>query len=197
MHENDRDDAELLSALMDDELSSRERGALFRRLEREPALQARWARYHAARAALTAGAVQLAPGFSDRVRDAREREPSVLAPGRAAAPRPAWVRPLAGVAIAASVALVAIGGLSLLRGPLAPEPSITVADGGRTAVSDHDPAAITPVAASTRPGAAETTTEPVRKRLLLYLASHNEYAGAVEVPTVIPYGRLGSLNAGQ
>jgi len=197
MHETDRDDAELLSALMDDELSPRERDALLRRLEHEPGLQARWTRYHAARAALTTGAVRLAPGFGDRVRGEREREPSVLAPGRAAASRPVWIRPLAGVAIAASVALVAVGGLTLLRGPLAPAPPMTVAGGGGTAVTDHDPAAITPVAVATRQGAGEVTAGPVRKRLLLYLVSHNEYADTVEVPTVIPYGRLGSLNAGQ
>jgi sigma-E factor negative regulatory protein RseA len=197
MHENDRDDAELLSALMDDELSPGERDALFRRLQREPALQARWTRYHAARAALTTGAVRLAPGFSDRVRDERAREPSVLAPERTGVQRPPWLRPLAGVAIAASVALLAIGGLTLLRGPMSPEPPISVADGGGAAVPDHDPAAITPVAVATGQRAADGTTEPVRKRLLLYLASHNEYADTLEVPTVIPYGRLGSLNAGQ
>lgn len=198
-HESERNDAERLSALMDDELSPPERAELLGRLENEPFLQARWARYHAARSALNIGAARLSPDFVERVRQAREQEPAVLAPKRARPARPAWVRPLVGVAIAASVALVAIGGLNLLRGSLPATSPVTVADndGAGVTIGDTGTSAITPVAVSSHGGATMATPEPVRKRLMLYLTSHNEYADTVEVPTVVPYGRLSSLNAGQ
>jgi len=192
-------DAELLSALMDDELTPRERDQALERLQREPALQARWARYHAVRAALDNGAAHLAPDFAERVRRARENEPVVFAPRGVMASRADWVRPLAGIAIAASVALVAIGGLTLLRDSPPGASTTPLADGGESAVQEplRDSAAVRPVMVAPGTDAVSAAPEAARKRLLLYLASHNEYADMAEVPTGIPYGRLGSLNAGQ
>lgn len=198
-HEHDRDDAELLSALMDGELSGAEQARALERLQSDPALQRRWARYHAARAALTGGAGRLSADFAARAAAARAAEPAVLAPRRVRGVRPTWLRPVAGLAIAAGVALVAIGGLSLLRGP-APEPApLTVADhatGGPGGV-DHDPGAAAPVAVATLGGAGEAERARLRQRLMLYLASHSDYANTGQMPTVIPYGRLSGLNAGQ
>ena len=198
-HEHERDEAELLSALMDGELSGPEEARALERLQSDPALQRRWARYHAARAALTGGAGRLSADFAERVAAVRAGEPVVLAPRALRHGRRAWLRPVAGIAIAASVALLAIGGLSVLRlgGPdVAP---VRVADriGRDPALVDHDPHAIAPVGVATLDGVTDAERARLRQRLMLYLATHSEYAGAGEMPTVIPYGRLSGLNAGQ
>lgn len=197
--ETRRTEAELLSALMDDELSADERRAILQRLDAEPELQMRWARYHAARAAMNMGAARLSPGFTERVRQAREQEPAVLAPGRAVSAQPAWLRPVAGVAISASVALVAIGGLTLLRdsSPVAPPTRVAASATSEYTAGGHDPSAVTPVAVSTPAFGEGLPASPERRRLMLYLASHSEYADVGEMPTVIPFGRLSSINAGQ
>jgi len=196
--ESERRDAELLSALMDGELSERERATMLDRLGGESALRRRWARYHAARAALHDGAVRLPQGFDERVRRARANEPAILAPKRRSRAQPSWLRPLTGIAIAASVAVVAIGGLSLLRGSLSGQtPPVTVADGGDVQATQTFPDAIRPVVVAGGADELVDVPAPVRNRLLLYLASHNGYADTMKVPTGIPYGRLGSINAGQ
>ncbi|MDX1608668.1 MAG: sigma-E factor negative regulatory protein [Halofilum sp. (in: g-proteobacteria)] len=193
--ETERSDDELLSALMDDELSVDEELHVLERLHDDPALQARWARFHAARAALDEGPGHMSPGFAGRVGRAREAEPAVLAPRRVRRPLPTWVRPVAGLAVAASVALVAIGALTLLRGPSPEGPPVTVATQSPPAVNRDE--GLARVAVSTVDGASPAQVAAQRQRLMLYLVSHSEYADAGEIPTVIPYGRLGGLNAGQ
>ncbi len=199
MHDDNRTDDELLSALMDGELSAAEQARAFERLQNDPSLQRRWARYHAVRAALTTGASRLSPDFAERVGRAREREPAVLAPRRIRGTARTWLRPVAGVAIAAGVALVAIGGLSLLRGP-APQAPVTVADNATQGLSGSGEAGgdgVAPVAVTTLSGISDAQRERVRQRMMLYLATHSEYADVGDLPTVVPHGRLGSLNAGQ
>lgn len=191
-------DAERMSALMDGELPEREARELLDRIATEPVLQTRWARYHAARSALDAGAVRMSPDFVDRVRAAREREPAILAPERPQTVAAGWRRPLAGFAVAASVALAAFGAMNVLRDtPTTTVPSpVADMDGGGSTALGNGSGAVTPVAVATRERGV-TGSGAVRERLMLYLASHNEYADTVDMPTVISYGRLSSLNAGQ
>lgn len=102
-----------LSAMFDDELPQGECELLARRLSRDGELKARWERY-----ALIGAAVRAEPGVRLDGRIARgvgaalSAEPA-LAAETPAAPRHtsrhrAWMRPLAGAAVAASVATVAI-----------------------------------------------------------------------------------------
>lgn len=196
--DNHNADAERMSALMDGELPEREARALLDRIAIEPVLQGRWARYHAARSALDTGAARMSPDFAERVRAAREREPAILTPGRTQSAAAGWRRPLAGFAIAASVALVAFGALNVLRDApttTAPSPVADAGSGNSGALGDGRDA-VTPVAVAPG-GPAVAGSGAVRERLMLYLASHNGYADTVDMPTVIPYGRLSSLNAGQ
>ena len=206
-HELNREHHELISALMDGELSDAERTRVLDRLQKEPELQTCWARYHATRAGLTGGAARLSPGFSERVHQALAQEPTVLAPG--ARPRrteqPGWLRPVAGFAIAASVALVAVGGLTWLRGPGgdAGDAGTTVAElDGADGLSNGgatDASGVAQVGASSSSLALDTTARQaeIRRRLGIYLANHSEYAGAGEMPGMIPYSRLTGFNAGQ
>lgn len=198
-NDDNRIDDELLSALMDGELTAAEQARALERLQAEPALQRRWARYHAARAVLTTGTGRLSPDFAERVGRARGQERAVALPRREHGAARSWLRPAAGLAIAASVALVAFGSLMLLRDP-ASEAPVTVAE--RTtqeAPGAGEPAAteVTPVAIATGAGLPDAHRALLRQRMMVYLASHSEYAGVGDMPTVVPYGRLGSFNAGQ
>ncbi len=97
---------EHLSSLMDGELDDKAQGFLLRRLSSDPEMTATWRRYHLVRACLHKE-FEHAADLADRVGRALDSEPSVEASGRAR-----WLRPVAGSAIAACVALVAIVGIN-------------------------------------------------------------------------------------
>lgn len=101
---------EHLSSMMDGEIS-RETGLfLVRRLGSDEELSATWARYHLVRDCLRHHEGSLAASsLRGRVSQAIDREPSSRT-GRSAGPR--WLKPVAGLAVAASVALMAIVAVS-------------------------------------------------------------------------------------
>jgi negative regulator of sigma E activity len=98
---------EQLSAFLDGELSAAESELLLKRVERDPDLKVRLERYVLAGEALRATAVQARPSrdFSTRVAAAIDGE-SIPARARRQAAR--WLKPVAGGAIAAGVAAVAL-----------------------------------------------------------------------------------------
>jgi negative regulator of sigma E activity len=97
---------EQLSAFLDGELSAAESELLLKRVERDPDLKVRLERYVLAGEALRATAVQTRPSrdFSVRIAASIARE---SAPGRARHVAQ-WLKPVAGGAIAAGVAAVAL-----------------------------------------------------------------------------------------
>jgi sigma-E factor negative regulatory protein RseA len=110
-----------LSAMFDDELPAAECELLARRLSRDEQLKARWGRYAAIGATIRAeGSVRLNVDMARRVSAAISSEPvmqdAVPHPHRRDALR--WWRPLTGMALAASVAAVAILYLRLQTGPV-------------------------------------------------------------------------------
>ncbi len=101
---------EQLSALLDGELPPEETALLLRRLGRETDLAGRLTRYRLCGDVLRGERSQPRADFTLRVSAAIAAEPALLAP-RGAARRPVaarWLRPLVGVAVAASVAVVAV-----------------------------------------------------------------------------------------
>ena len=100
--------AEQLSALADEELPSSEMALLARQAERSPEVATQLGRYAVIREALHRNLPDhVDMGLAERVSAAIEEEPAHNGPVRAQQRR--WVRPVAGMAVAASVALVAIG----------------------------------------------------------------------------------------
>jgi sigma-E factor negative regulatory protein RseA len=101
-----------LSAMFDDELPAAECELLARRLSRDRVLQARWGRYAAIGAAVR-GDVRLG-GMVARGVSAALASEAVLSDSRAIAvlpigqELPRWWRPIAGIAVAASVAALSI-----------------------------------------------------------------------------------------
>lgn len=107
-----------LSALMDSEADELELRRLLRALPGDPELAATWKRYHAVRASLhqeihSNPAVDLLPGIKERI--AAEAEIPVTL--RARILRSGAMRLLGQGAIAASVAVAALLGVSLLESP--------------------------------------------------------------------------------
>jgi sigma-E factor negative regulatory protein RseA len=104
---------EQVSAFLDGELPSSETELLLKRLTRDCELRQSFGRYALIGESLRgASRMPLTRGFASRVNQAIDGEPATpdLAPGgRAHAPR--WWRPVAGAAVAASVAAVAVVGL--------------------------------------------------------------------------------------
>jgi len=97
---------EHISSLMDGEISRETARFLVRRLGADAELCATWARYHLVRDCLRYQEGGLASGdLSLRVQQALAQEDQ---PATASARFPRWIRPLAGVAVAASVALMAV-----------------------------------------------------------------------------------------
>ena len=99
---------ERLSALVDDELPRLEISAEIKRLSSQDARHATWGRYHLIGDVLRREVGPLVdPQMAARLHERIADEPVVLAPG--ALKRPAhWLKPAAGVAIAASVAAMAV-----------------------------------------------------------------------------------------
>jgi sigma-E factor negative regulatory protein RseA len=137
---------EQLSALLDGELPPEETALLMRRLEREPELARRLARYRVCGEVLRGERVQPSADFALRVSEAIAAEPAV----HVAVPRrrvPARLKSAAGLAVAASVGMVAV--LVLQRAvPGTLGPAATVADAGPAVAADP---VVAPVATAPMP----------------------------------------------
>lgn len=166
---------EQISALLDGELPEAEQRLLLERLERDPALRMHWSRYQ-----LISDAVhqtlppQIDLGFADRVMAALEAQPEHhrQPAGRLARA----VKPLAGLAVAASVAVVAVLAVQQSRTPDAGPGAVQVA---------ANPPAL-PAAAS---AGIDAPTQN-GSRLNAYLVNHSEYAASGGMPGMSPYVRI-------
>jgi sigma-E factor negative regulatory protein RseA len=156
---------EQISALADGELAPRERALLLRRLETDIELRDRWTRYHQIGELLRGGAVLRNSGLADRVSDAIS-EDTTQAAGR---PRPAWVRPLAGLAVAASVTFVAV---LAIRTPQLETNLSPVASAPLVAPTDSE---VSIRAAALR---SDDERERLRRRMEAYLINYTESAAA-------------------
>jgi sigma-E factor negative regulatory protein RseA len=150
-----------ISAFVDGELPAAEAELLTRRLSQDADLRRQAGEYFAI-GRLMRGERRLAGGaeLRNRIAAAIAAEEQVVAP-LAATSR--WQRPAAGVAIAASVALLALVGLQQLdAGNDAPVPGV---------------AAISADAAYTEPAAAELVADRPGEMLMQYYRSHGASSG--------------------
>lgn len=175
-----------LSAMFDDELAPAECELLARRLSRDEQLKARWGRYAVIGAAIRAErGVRLNARIAGRVRAIMSSEPALGVPEvaqRTAVPR--WGRPLAGAAVAAGVATVAIlwlraqepVPLAAVAAPRAPLTAAAAATGpGRSVrLAPRTPDSYTVPPAQRAPGAVVPPTE-----LANYVVAHSMFSQPV------------------
>jgi len=165
---------EQLSALVDDELPQAEQALLLKQLGADAQLRDRLARYQLISDSLGNHLPpQIDSGFHKEIHAALQQEPAVHAK---TAPRIAGLfRPVAGLAVAASVAVVAVFSLQTVREET----------GSDTAVVASVPVAEDYLRAEARAPANATPNTP--QSLDAYLVNHNEYAVN---RGMLPYVRL-------
>lgn len=163
---------EHLSCLMDGEISRETGRFLVRRLGGDEELCATWARYHVVRDCLRrADQGVLGEGLSRRVRLALERE---APPAAARRSLPSWIKPLTGMAVAASVALMAIVAVGPGRQAV-PDPAAGLA-GGTPAETFTSPQSLTPSPISRQ--ASLSGGQAGDGRMNAYLLRHYQATGS-------------------
>ena len=182
---------ERLSALLDEQLDHQEINTEISMLIKNNGSRGQWYRYH-----LIGDAIRQELGpvmdsrLAERISKRLEQEPVVLAP--AALPQKAgnWHKPAAGIAIAASVAIMAVTLAPQLINPPASDQS------GRMAASDVLPAQSIYVAEDgTR---WDMLQKPkVESRLNNYLVNHQEFAPAGNMKGIMPYASFVSYDGGK
>jgi sigma-E factor negative regulatory protein RseA len=166
-----------LSAFIDGELPKHEIELLFKRLDGNTDLRATLARYSLIGESLrTRPAEGPSRTFSERVRVAVEAD-GPLAGDAGSRLRWSWFKPVAGFAVAATVATIALFGLQRLQAPtLDDSPQIAAnADSGATSVTIGDPA-LTAAPSYTVPEPATAGSVVNAARLTNYVVAHSEYS---------------------
>ncbi|MGB5472164.1 MAG: sigma-E factor negative regulatory protein [Gammaproteobacteria bacterium] len=167
---------EQLSALVDDELCESEQALLIRQLGRDANLRNRLARYQVISDTLRSNLPHgVDTGFYRRVHAALEQEAEIHAAQSRVMP---LFKPVAGLALAASVAVVAVVSLQSVRQQdPAGAPAIASAPG----VNDYIRANNIPPPVVPRNSA---------RGLEAYLVNHNEYAVNRGMQGMLPYMRI-------
>jgi sigma-E factor negative regulatory protein RseA len=171
---------ERVSALVDGELDRAEALQLLGEVADDPKLQQAWEQYHLIGDAAQGRALPRIPAVElfQRIHRAVESEPTLY---RLSAFRAGALRPLAGLALAASVAVVAVLGVR----SYVPDAGF----GGGT-VAQRDPAPPVSLASVREPA---SSFDP---RLSRYLVNHSERAGHT-MHGVLPYARIVAHDAGR
>jgi negative regulator of sigma E activity len=181
--------AEELCAMMDGELGQSEARFLLKRLGHEQQLIACWKRYHFSRAVLR-GEIAVQPKcLCDRVSAAIEQEPTpAIEPVSASSLLPAWLQPVAGFAVAATVAIAAF---TLLQTEQLEPATDQAADSARVAATEQVP----PLAF--RAQTASSTGGPGNPRLQAYVMRHNAVASPRRGRDLVPYVYLVTTPVGE
>jgi anti-sigma factor RsiW len=160
-----------ISAFIDNELSEEESALLVRRFERDTEARARAMRYTLIGASLRGELLEPHPSvLRQRIASALSGNASPSIPKAREPWKDRWARPLIGLGIAATVAVVAIGTLRSLNEALL-APGAVPTGGSVVQVSDRDTYVVPPATDPSRVGA------PIR--LTNYLMHHGEFASGL------------------
>lgn len=180
------DKFEAYSALLDGEADAQQ---LLGELAEDHEGRARLARYGLIAEGLRGEPVRVdALSVADAVQARLQREPAILAPQAVVKKRrPIWWQPAAGIAIAASVALVAVG--------LMPQLLSDAPEAVSTPVQVVGVPTAPPVLVSSSQGTHWTQSGPEQEdRLNRYLVEHNEFATQGGLPGIVPYATFVSYD---
>lgn len=176
---------ERLSALIDGEVTEFESRRLIDELLKNDADRSRWARAHLIGDAMRGELPQTVPlDFAASVSARIDEEPALQ---KVAVPS-TWVKPAAGFAVAAMVAVVSILSLQSIVGyeqaPAGIAPIATSTPSPVTPVESNFRLASTPAPEALKEG---VSTKEVQQRINRYLVNHSEFATN---PGVLPYARI-------
>ena len=174
------DKTEKLSALMDGELYGSEAAHAIDELKCDATLKTCWGRYHLISDVLRSHAPHyLGHGVSESVMCLMQNEPPLSTRGWRVIRSPQMLKPLAGFALAASVAALAI--FSVPNTLFTPRST----DSSLLAAASSTPR---PVASTSKHWAQAQPA--IESRLNHYLTSHNEYSTSAGIQGVLPYARI-------
>ncbi|MDH5784762.1 MAG: sigma-E factor negative regulatory protein [Chromatiales bacterium] len=167
---------EWLSALVDGELSGDELRRALDALRDDPQLQASWQAYHLIRDGVSSNLNDgVAPQLHQRISTALESEPTVLAPRGG---RRSWAKQITGLAIAASVAGIAILGVQRMN-------NMEGGSGVPQLAENAEYIRMEPTQLAEREREAANS-----ETLDRYLVNHNEYSANSGIQGVLPYVRI-------
>jgi sigma-E factor negative regulatory protein RseA len=170
---------EQLSATLDGQLPEGELDLMLKHLQRDRALRRTVDNYSLIGEVMRGrDAVRASSGFADRVAAAIAAEPQTSIPHVSRSKRFTWLRPVAGLAVAAGVAAVAV----LSYNPPFPSSQPTAQIAADTVVTDDAAASYTvPTNIDTNSGAAFVPAA----RLTNYVVAHSEYSSPLGRRTVL------------
>lgn len=171
---------EQLSALVDDELSDVEQPLLLGRVQRDTELRECLGRYQLIGEVMRGIADTTTLGVADRVRRVLLQDVGGQLPDIPKQEGFNWWKPVAGFAVAASVALVAVLTVSSVR---------ETATDAVPELASSNPAGV-PAVARVSDDQWDRIEPGIDKRLSGYLVNHNEYAASRGVQGVMPYVRI-------
>lgn len=177
---------EQVSALADGELPRAEAELLLARMAREPALKKTWERYHLAGEAMRKGLAAVHDrNFADRIMAVIEDVEAPAARRRTSGRWLAHLRPVAGMAVAASVALAAIVSLQPTTGTA---PSEIVPQNMAATASG------VPLLRTQQVDFSGVQSPELQNQLRTYLMNHNEHAGNTSLRGVMPYVHIAAYD---
>ncbi len=214
---------EKISALLDGELSQQDVNLTLDQLSEQQSLQDIWCRYnHISDVMRGDVGGRAASDFADKIRAQVDAEPAILAAPKPVSSAAAWVKPLAGTAIAASVAALAVmTAPQLLTPETAVSPQVVTTKMATPSYAQlpaipatrnyhlvsGSPYRVRPVMTA-RPSAKWTTqysgarwknlVQPATaNKLNKYLVDHSEYATQAPMRGVVPYATFVGYDARQ
>ncbi len=177
-----------ISVFMDGEADDDQINVTMSGLINDESMRATWVRYHLISDCINHRVPRyMDPSLANRVSTALKQEPTVLAPYSPVVR--AVVKPLAGLAVAASVAALAIFSIQHVRAPQAVNstPQVAAATAQAPAMPHPRQFTFTSGQAVARPGQPVSRLSPTLNR---YLVNYNEYRSNAAVQGMFPYVRI-------
>lgn len=191
---------ESISALMDGEAEQLEIRRVLQATDQDPAVRGAWERYQLARAVMHKEPWQANVDLSAGIAAALANEPAPRALGKLTS---AWSA-LGKTAVAASVAVAVLAGVSLVNQGSAPgEPAVVAERAAPVAAEPVQAAAVAPQAgtavlagfsSSAEGQSAQAPSAWQEQRIGNYLRKHAENSVEPTAPQLVPYARAASLD---
>jgi sigma-E factor negative regulatory protein RseA len=169
---------EQVSAFLDGELPGSETELLLKRLTRDAELRESFGRYALIGESIRGGQVRLSQSFAARVNRAIDGEP-VVAVSQPSRSTSRWWRPLAGAAVAASVAVVAVIGIQQRATVPGPEAAPLTAQTVVVTRADGVARVTEPASYTVPPAVSEAPTALPAARLTNYVFAHSRYSSVM------------------
>ncbi len=184
-HQNER-----ISAIMDGEIQPRDGAGHIRSIAADDDLKQTWHRYHLIRDVLQGHLRQdVDANLAGRVSDALENEPAILVP--AATSHRRYLKPVAGLAIAASVTAAVLLGVQVANRQAVPDESTPAFASNATSQVPRPVRFVSSNGNTSQVvGPADSTNFSVESPMNRYLVNYNEHRVNSGMRAMLPYVRI-------